>query len=73
MTIKDQLELAKTADYLTADQLALLLQCGRVTIYRQARAGKIPGAFRYERSWRFIRTEVQAWVSKTLRYRPPAY
>lgn len=70
MTIKDQIEKAKAEEFLTADQLALLLQYGRVTIYRRARAGKIPGAIREGRSWRFIRADVMVWVSKTLRYSP---
>lgn len=62
VTIREQIERAKSADYLTADQLALLLQYDRETIYRKAKRGQIPGAFYEGRSLRFIRLRVIAWI-----------
>lgn len=70
MTIKEQMELAKTADLITVNQLALLLQYNPDTVYRKAAQGKIPGAIREGRSWRFIRTEIEGWITTTLRTHP---
>lgn len=70
MTIKEQLERASSSDYLTVNQLALMLQYDPWTVYRQAAKGKIPGAVKIGRNWRFIRVEVKAWVENKRRFHP---
>lgn len=69
MTIREQIEMAKVAEYLTADQLALLVQFDRETIYRKAKRGQIPGAVYIGRDLRFIRVRVVAWIASLERTR----
>ena len=62
MTIKEQIERAKTAELLTVNQVALLIQYVPMTIYRKAWRGEIPGAIRIGRSLHFKRAEVWPWL-----------
>jgi len=47
MTIQEQLTAARTADYVTAEQLALLLGVSPDTIWRRIRRQELPGVIRY--------------------------
>lgn len=69
MTIKQQLEQAKTAELLTVRQLALLSQYAPITIWRKAKKGEIPGMVRYGRSIRFVRTVALSWQREALEAR----
>lgn len=61
MTIREELEAAKSAEFITVNQLALMSQYDPQTIYRKAKRGEIPGLVRYGRSIRFKRTVALAW------------
>lgn len=65
MTIKEELEKAKSAEMLTVRQLALLAQYDPQTIYRKAHRGEIPGIVRYGRGIRFIRVIALAWTRQS--------
>lgn len=69
MTIKEQIEQAKTAELITVRQLALLAQYDPMTIWRKAKRGEIPGMVRYGRSIRFVRVVALQWQQKTLEAR----
>jgi excisionase family DNA binding protein len=59
MSIADQLE--KIAHALTAEDLAKLLAVSRVTIFKQAKAGRIP-SFRIGTCVRFDPKTVAQWL-----------
>jgi excisionase family DNA binding protein len=59
MSIADQIE--KTGHALTADDLAKLLSVSRVTIFKQAAAGRIP-SFRVGTCVRFDPRAVAQWL-----------
>ncbi len=62
MTIKEQIERAKSCEFLTVDQVALMLQYNRKTIYNWVAQNKIPGVIRLNgRYLRFRRTTVLSW------------
>lgn len=46
---------------MTADELADYLQFNRSTIYKMARAGKIP-AIKFENAWRFSKDAIDLWL-----------
>ena len=46
---------------MTADELADYLQFNRSTIYKMARAGKIP-AIKFENVWRFSKDAIDLWL-----------
>lgn len=69
MTIREQLEQAKTAEFLTVRQLALLSQYAPLTIWRKVKRGEIPGVVRYGRSIRFNRVVALAWTQTALESR----
>ena len=52
----------KEEPYLTTDEAAAYLKVCRKTVYRLARAGRLP-AVRVGRHWRFRRRDLQAWFS----------
>ncbi len=55
MTIRERIDSARSQEYLTVEQLALLIQYSPQTIYRKAKRGDIPGVIRFGRSLRFHR------------------
>lgn len=61
MTIQEQLNAAKQHDWITVNQLALMLQYDPETIYRWVKRGKIPGAQKFGRTIRFQRAIVTRW------------
>ncbi len=65
MTIREELEAARTAELITVRQLALLSQYSTKTIYRKVRKGEIPGLVQYGRGIRFMRVVALAWQRKT--------
>lgn len=62
MTIREQLEAAKTSEYLTVRQVALLTQYNEQTVYRKAWRNEIPGVVRFGRSMRFVRVQIMPWT-----------
>ena len=50
-------------EILTLDEVAIFLKVGKRTVYRLAAAGEIP-AFKLGGSWRFRRSELEAWITK---------
>lgn len=69
MTIREQLEAARKAEYLTVRQVALLTQYNEQTIYRKMWRKEIPGAVKFGRSVRFLRVAIMPWTQKTLERR----
>jgi excisionase family DNA binding protein len=59
VSIADQIE--KTGHALTADQLARVLNVSKVTVFKQAKAGRIP-CFRIGVSVRFDPHAVAKWL-----------
>jgi excisionase family DNA binding protein len=51
------------ADFLTAQQVAELLQLHILTVYRLAESGELP-AFKAGRQWRFAREAIEEWARK---------
>jgi len=46
---------------MTVDELAKYLRMKKVTIYKHAQEGKIPG-FKVGSSWRFKKTTIDKWI-----------
>ncbi len=69
MTIREQIEAAKSAELITVQQLALLSQYDPQTIYRKAQKGEIPGMVRYGRGIRFVRIVALGFVRGSLEQR----
>lgn len=65
MTIREELEAARSADLITVKQLALLSQYDPQTIYRKASRGEIPGMVRWGGGIRFNRVIVLGWARKS--------
>ncbi|MGP0021329.1 MAG: helix-turn-helix domain-containing protein [Candidatus Sulfotelmatobacter sp.] len=61
MSIADQIE--KTGHALTAEDLAKLLSVSKVTIFKQAAAGRIP-SFRVGTCVRFDPRAIEEWLRK---------
>jgi len=59
LTLADQIE--KTGHALTADELAKVLAVSRITIFKQAKAGRIP-SFRIGTCVRFDPKFVAQWL-----------
>ncbi len=57
MTIKEQIERARTEDYLTVSQFALLTQVNPQTIYRLIASHRLSGVVRFGRALRIHKTE----------------
>jgi len=72
MTIREQLERAKTAELITVEQLALLTQYNPQTIYRKASKGEIPGIVRFGKGIRFHRIVALQWSANYTRRARPA-
>jgi len=47
---------------MTIDELAKYLRMKKVTIYKHAQEGKLPG-FKVGSKWRFKKTTVDKWIS----------
>ena len=60
-TIQERIEVARVQEFLTVEELALLIRLNPQTIYRKAKKGDIPGVVRFGRSIRFIRVSALAW------------
>ena len=50
-------------DLLTIKEVAVWLRLNPATIYHLAQKGKIPGAVKIGRQWRFIRSDVEEWIN----------
>ncbi len=48
---------------MTMGEAAAYLHCHPTTLYRLAKAGKVP-AFRLGGSWRFLRSEINRWIGE---------
>lgn len=46
---------------MTIDELAKYLRMKKVTIYKHAQAGKLPG-FKVGSSWRFKKSTIDKWI-----------
>lgn len=55
LTIRERLERARSAEYVSPVDLALLLQCAPQTIYRRVKTGTMPGVKRLGRLIRIHR------------------
>src|SRR5260370_42449232 len=66
MSLPDRIERIGRA--LTAAELASMLTGSRITIFKQAKAGRIP-PFRTGHWARFDRKQAAEWLRETLRYR----
>jgi excisionase family DNA binding protein len=51
-----------TDEILTVDEVATYLKVGKRTVYRLAASGIIP-AFKLGGTWRFRRTDLDAWIT----------
>ncbi len=47
---------------MTIDEVAKYLRMKKVTIYKHAQAGKIPG-FKVGSSWRFKKSTIDKWIT----------
>jgi len=65
MTIREEIEAAKSAELITVKQLALLAQYDPQTIYRKAKKGEIPGLVRFGLGIRFRRVIVLGWARQS--------
>jgi len=48
---------------MTVDEVAKYLRMKKVTIYKHAQDGKIPG-FKVGSSWRFKKTSIDSWIEE---------
>ena len=48
---------------MTIDEVAKYLRMKKVTIYKHAQEGKIPG-FKVGSSWRFKKTTIDKWIAE---------
>ncbi len=48
---------------MTVDELAKYLRMKKVTIYKYAQDGKVPG-FKVGSSWRFKKTTIDKWIEE---------
>jgi len=53
----------ETGEIFTLDDVAAYLKVGKRTVYRLAAAKKIP-AFKVGGTWRFSRTDIDAWIKR---------
>ena len=53
----------ETGEIFTLDDVAAYLKVGKRTVYRLAAAKKIP-AFKVGGTWRFSRTDIDAWIKQ---------
>jgi excisionase family DNA binding protein len=59
-----QNDTAAYAEFLTADELAVLLRLNRKTVYDALARGDIPGARRIGGTYRILRSAVLAWFAR---------
>ncbi|MDR0548266.1 MAG: helix-turn-helix domain-containing protein [Deltaproteobacteria bacterium] len=60
---------AKTADVLTSDELAAFLKISTSTVYKLARADKIP-AQKIGRHWLFKKGAIESWLEEIRAIKP---
>lgn len=53
-------------EILTLGEVAAYLKAGKRTVYRLAQKGEIP-AFKLGGTWRFRRSELDAWIAESIR------
>jgi len=58
------------AEILTINELATWLRCAKSSIYRQIKAGKLPG-FKVSKIWRFNRSDIEEWMDREAQRKPP--
>ena len=56
---------------MTPEDVAVLLQIDRETVYRMARRGELP-AFKVSSRWRFLPSRLQRWMEEQERQAPLA-
>ena len=63
MTIKERLERIRFAEFLTAQDVALLLRYSQKTIYKKVKRGEMPGVVKLgTRTLRFRRVAIARWA-----------
>lgn len=66
MTIKERIEQAKQKEFLSVEEVSLLLTIHPVTIYKKAMKNEVPGMVRFGKTLRFRRAVVlQSWPRKS--------
>ena len=66
MTIKERIEQAKQKEFLSVEEVSLLLTIHPVTIYKKAMKNQVPGMVRFGRTPRFRRVVVlKDWPRKS--------
>lgn len=66
MTIKERIEAANQKEYITAEEVALLLGIHEITVYRNVKRQTVPGVMRFGRSIRFKRVvTLRNWPGRT--------
>jgi excisionase family DNA binding protein len=55
-------------EILTLDEVAAYLKAGKRTVYRLAAEGKLP-AFKLGGTWRFRRSDLDAWIAANLTHK----
>jgi excisionase family DNA binding protein len=50
------------AEYLTIEEVCVLLKLGKRTVYELARTGRLPGAAKVGGQWRVNRETLTAWL-----------
>ena len=56
------------SEILTMEEVAKFLKIGKTTLYKLAREDKIP-AQKIGREWRFLKSEIVAWMKENCRKR----
>jgi excisionase family DNA binding protein len=56
---------SRKSAFLTVPEVAKLLRVAPMTVWRLARRGQIPGAFRVSHHWRFRVEELERWMKTT--------
>jgi len=54
----------KPTDLLTVAELCVILGINRDTVYRELKAGSLPGFRVGVKIWRFRRSDITAWIDK---------
>ncbi len=55
----------KRAELLTVKEVSEILRIHPMTVYEQARVGRLPGFRLPSGRWRFDRREIEAWIRET--------
>ncbi len=71
MTIKERIEQAKQKEFISVEEVSLLLSIHPVTIYKKAAKNEVPGMVRVGRTLRFRRVVVlRSWGDREDRRLP---